>query len=286
VFTQGTSGAAGTLTLSGVGSAPLSLAVLGDYAADAFTATPVTVSSAGLQSAQSVSSLAGAGSIDTFVTVVPCFAAGTHIETAVGQAKVEDLHVGQEVRCLSRGAAPIVWIGRRRLDLRRHPTPDRFWPVRVRRDAFADGVPCRDLFLSPDHAVYVNGVLIPVRHLINGATINQVQVDGVTYYHIELARHDVLWAEALEVESFLNAADAGNMPMASRFIAASHRRPEWDWEAQGCARLVVTGRELDAVRERLERQRDSLVPDPARDLAERPWNHPVRHSTAIPSARV
>ena len=79
-----------------------------------------------------------------------------------------------------RGAAPIIWIGRREVDCTRHPKPRKVWPVRVAAGAFGPGRPHTDLFLSPDHAVYVNEVLIPIRHLINGSTIAQVPVDRVT----------------------------------------------------------------------------------------------------------
>jgi Hint domain len=57
--------------------------------------------------------------------------------------------------------------------------PETVWPVRVRAAAFGKGMPRRDLWLSPDHAVFVDDVLIPVRHLINGITIAQVPVDDV-----------------------------------------------------------------------------------------------------------
>ena len=50
---------------------------------------------------------------------------------------------------------------------------------------------------SPDHAVFIDGVLIPVRYLINGRTIVQEPADEVTYYHVELPRHDVIFAEGL-----------------------------------------------------------------------------------------
>ncbi len=61
--------------------------------------------------------------------------------------------------------------------------------------------------LSPDHAVFVDDVLVPVRHLINGSTIVQEPVAEVTYYHVELATHDVILAEGLPCESYL---DTGN----------------------------------------------------------------------------
>ena len=65
----------------------------------------------------------------------------------------------------------ITWIGHRRVDCARHPDPRRAWPVRVSVGAFGDGLPRRDLWLSPDHAVFVDRVLIPIKHLINGCTI-------------------------------------------------------------------------------------------------------------------
>ena len=160
------------------------------------------------------------------------------------------------------------WIGRRHIDLRRHPTPSRFRPVRVRRDAFSDGAPDRDLFLSPDHAVYANGVLIPIRHLTNGSTIEQVPVDAVTYYHIELAEHDVVWAEGLEVESYLDTTERRDMAIEHRSVSSSPGLIARTWESLGCAKLVLIGHELNAVRERLTRQ--------ARDMGQSPEPDAIR----------
>jgi len=64
-----------------------------------------------------------------------------------------------------------------------------------------------DLRLSPDHALYIGEVLIPVKHLINGSTIVQVPCDEVTYYHVELPKHSVLLAEGLAAESYLDGGD-------------------------------------------------------------------------------
>jgi hypothetical protein len=94
--------------------------------------------------------------------------------------------------------------------------------------------------------VFVNDVLIPIRHLINGSTIAQVKVDRVTYHHIELAKHDVLLAEGLPAESFLDMRDGSkyaNRPGPIRLYPDYSARM---WEAFGCARLVVTGPELAA----------------------------------------
>ena len=178
-----------------------------------------------------------------------CFAAGTRIATAQGDVAVEHLRVGDAVRTvLGAAAAPIIWIGRREVDCARHPHPRRVWPVRVAAGAFGPRRPGKELFLSPDHAVYVNEVLIPIKHLINGTSIAQVPADHVTYYHLELPQHDVLLAEGLPTESFLHLRDGANY--ADRPGPTRHY-PDFSarmWEAFGCARLIVTGPELAAAR--------------------------------------
>ena len=88
--------------------------------------------------------------------------------------------------------------------------------ARRRRRVRAGHGRTRDLFLSPDHAVYVNDVLIPIRHLINGSTIAQVPMDRVTYYHLELAQHDVVLAQGLPAESFLDMRDGAELREPSR----------------------------------------------------------------------
>jgi hypothetical protein len=106
---------------------------------------------------------------------------------------------------------------------------------------------------------------------VNGTSIRQVPVDAVTYYHIQLAQHDVVWAEGLQVESYLDTTDRRDMVIAPRSIPSSPNLTAQIWEALGCARLVVTGRELDALRQRLtQRARDrgdALLPAGLREVA-------------------
>jgi autotransporter passenger strand-loop-strand repeat protein len=179
----------------------------------------------------------------------PCYRSGTRILTDRGEVAVEVLRVGDLVRTVLSGTLmPIVWVGRREVDCARHLQPRKVWPVCVAAGAFGDGRPHSDLFLSPDHAVYVEDVLIPIRHLINGSTIVQVAVAWVTYCHLELAEHDVLLAEGLPAESFLDIRDGSNY--ANR-PGPSQLYPDFSarmWEAFGCTRLIVTGPELAAAR--------------------------------------
>ncbi|WP_407519675.1 Hint domain-containing protein [Methylobacterium oryzisoli] len=143
-----------------------------------------------------------------------CFVTGTPIRVVRDGAEVdvvvEDLRVGDQAVTASGHRRPIVWIGHRTLACRRHPRPGSVMPVRIAAGAFGEGRPARDVFVSPGHAICVDvlgAVLIPVSHLVNGATIAQVEVDTVTYWHVELDRHDVLLAGGLPAESYI---DCGN----------------------------------------------------------------------------
>jgi hypothetical protein len=180
---------------------------------------------------------------------VACYRSGTRILTDRGEVAVEILRVGDRVRTVLGGtAAPIVWIGRRDVDCACHSKPNQVWPVRVAAGAFGPERPHTDLFLSPDHAVYVEGVLIPVQYLINGSTIARVPVARVTYHHIELGEHDVLLAEGLPAESFLDMRDGTNYANRPGPVLLYPDYSARMWEAFGCARLIVAGPELLAVR--------------------------------------
>ncbi len=185
--------------------------------------------------------------------VVPCFARGTHIRTGRGAIAVEHLEVGDLVVNPWGETLPIVWLGHRRVDCRRHRAPADVLPVLVRTDAFAAGQPLRDLVLSPDHAVFVDGDLIPVRYLVNGISVVRLEVAEVEYWHVELERHDVLLAEGLPVESYL---DTGNRDaFAGGPATAAHAdfavRALEVWDSSACGRLMRGGAALAAVKQLL-----------------------------------
>ena len=184
----------------------------------------------------------------TSVISVPCYTTGTHITTERGEILVEQLAIDDLVHTYDGQAVPVRWIGFRRVDCRNHPRPHDVWPVRICPDAFGPAQPDSDLWLSPDHAVYIDGVLIPVRYLINGRTIAQEPRDTVTYWHVELERHDVILAEGLPCESFL---DTGNRSAFTNGGYPIQLHPEFAasvWEAKGCAPLILYGAELEATR--------------------------------------
>jgi Hint domain len=138
-----------------------------------------------------------------------CFLSGTRILTTNGPVEVETLRIGDRVTTISGDAKPIKWIGRR--TLRRgvdQSWPSAVIPVKVSKSAFGQNVPSADLYLSQAHMLYLEGVLIPVDNLRNGGNIavcDASSFDVIDYYHIELAAHDVIFAEGLPVETMLAA---------------------------------------------------------------------------------
>jgi autotransporter passenger strand-loop-strand repeat protein len=186
---------------------------------------------------------------------VACFAAGTRIATPAGEAAVEALRPGDAVLALIDGAwrpAPVRWVGRTTIDLARHPHPAQAAPVRIRADAVAPGLPRRDLLLSPDHALFLDGMLIQAQALVNGATVTQEVPGRVTYYHVELDRHAVLLADGLPAESYL---DTGNRALFAGEAGRRALHPDLAgaraWDERACAPLVLSGPRLAAAHARL-----------------------------------
>jgi hypothetical protein len=126
------------------------------------------------------------------------------ILTHKGEMPVEQLAIGDRVKTLPGAFRPIVWIGSGRSLVTRANKLAR--PIVVRRGALADNVPLRDLSLTHGHALYFDGVLIPVENLVNHRSIAWDDTARVVeYYHVELADHDVLFAEGAPAETYYDA---------------------------------------------------------------------------------
>ncbi len=141
------------------------------------------------------------GTTDSFY--VYCFAQGTHIACPGGERLVEYLQAGDLV-LNAKGAPRVVrFVGRRSLNLRRTP---QHAPVRIPAGCLGDGLPRRDLRVSPDHAIAFDGILVPANALL-GTVIRQEAVESVVYYHIQLDAHELVLAEGTPCETLLDADD-------------------------------------------------------------------------------
>ncbi len=210
------------------------------------------VATSGVQNGQfTFTTLAGGGLL---ITDNPCFASGTRILTPDGEVAVENLAPGSEVLTVRNGhesVAEIIWVGQRTVDISRHAMPEKVRPVRILAGAFGSGLPQRDLRVSPDHALYIDGHLIEAKTLVNGVTvIVETATRFVTYHHIELASHDVVLAEGLAAESYL---ESGNRAMFENDAQPMVLHPDFAAECRtkACAPLLTDGSIVTAARQRL-----------------------------------
>lgn len=214
-------------------------------------------SSTALVTGQVIAASRGFGNYSGYSAEPACFAAGTRLATARGLVAVEALRPGDRMETvLRRDLSPVRWIGHRHIDFTIWPDPRHAWPVRVAAGAFGPGRPARDIRLSPHHAVFFEGLLAPVLALADGRRIVQEPCEAITYWHVELARHDVLLAEGLPAESYF---DCGNR---AAFVGSSLAAPHAP-EARRCARLVVDGPDLARLRRRLQSRHRDAAPSPA-----------------------
>ena len=189
--------------------------------------------------------------VDTSNVSAPvCFAAGTLILTTRGEVAVEALRVGDTVVTASGRHRPIVWMGSRAMALGSGPESRATLPIRIRADAIAPGMPRRDLVVSPGHRLYVDAVLVQASALVNGATILREDVRSIDYWHVELESHDILVAEGLPSESYMESANRASFDNGD--VVFGHR-PVTRIAGAGsaCAPLVDDGPRLEAIRDRL-----------------------------------
>ena len=194
-----------------------------------------------------------------------CFATGTRIATARGEVAVEDLRVGDLVVTAHGGAPlqPVVWLGHTRTNVARHPDRAKVAPVLIKAGALADGVPARDLRVSPEHAMSIDGHLVPARLLVNGTTIVQeMWCPEVTYWHVELPAHGLLVSEGAVSESYFddgNRNQFDNYGITTLFKDFESQRGNGQYAANACQPVIQPGPALDRIRARIA-ARDVTVP--------------------------
>jgi hypothetical protein len=176
-----------------------------------------------------------------------CFVRETQIATPAGEVRIEDLGIGDLVMTASGESRPVRWLGHSEVECARLPDPSARWPIRIQAGAFAEGKPCRDLYVSRGHALLIDGVLLQAESLINGATVVEMPSERVQLWHLELDSHDIVIAEGLPVESYLDVGNRLAFIEGADFIKAHpHVRPK-HW-TETCVPLVTNGPVLERAR--------------------------------------
>src|SRR5208282_747343 len=147
-----------------------------------------------------------------------------------GDRKVEDLSLGDLLPTVFGGICPIQWIGRYSL---KKSDPTKGWvkkmlPVRVARSVLGLDVPCADLYVTKEHALLIDGVLVTAGSLINGTTITVYDprvLDELEFFHIKLERHNAIYAEGAPCETIINVEESAvNLP--NIFVTMDIQQPK------------------------------------------------------------
>lgn len=174
---------------------------------------------------------------------VICFTPGTRIATAGGPVPIETLRPGDRILTRDNGPQEVMWTGRRRMSGARLFAMPHLRPIRLRAGVFGQGLPDADLIVSPQHRMLVRGaaaqslfntdeVLVTAEALVNDDSIHvDHSLRDVTYVHVMLERHNIVWANGLETESFhpahaaLEAIDLDQRAALSQVLPGVLDRP-------------------------------------------------------------
>ncbi|MFC2967673.1 Hint domain-containing protein [Acidimangrovimonas pyrenivorans] len=145
--------------------------------------------------------------------VIPCFTPGTLIATPKGERLVEELRPGDTVITRDNGIQEIRWVGQKALDWKALSANPHLKPVLIRAGALGNGLPERDMMVSPNHRLLVandrtalyfdeHEVLVAAKHVVNNMGIQTIESIGTTYIHFMFDRHEVVLSNGAWTESF------------------------------------------------------------------------------------
>lgn len=158
-------------------------------------------------------SLRGTINFHNIEEIIPCFTPGTLIATPRGERPVEDLRPGDKVITRDNGIQEIRWWGRKDMTAQQFVSNPHLRPVLIRQGSLGNGLPERDMLVSPNHRVLVTNdrtalyfdeheVLVSAKHLVGSQGVSPVQSAGTGYIHFMFDRHEVVLSNGAWTESF------------------------------------------------------------------------------------
>ena len=201
---------------------------------------------------------------NSYFDITKCFLLGTNILTSKGEKPVESLSVGDEVVAICNNGRinrKIVWIGKTDISVDQGKNKNDLYPVCIKAHAFGLNKPHRDLYLTPEHTVYIDGGLIPVRMLVNGRSIIIDKFrDKFQIYHVETEQHSILLSENLMTESYLNTDDKYlfDNDIVNFGLEFNEHAGHKSWENDAAAPLTVSRSKVEPIWNRLDRRATQL----------------------------
>ncbi|WP_048846452.1 Hint domain-containing protein [Tanticharoenia sakaeratensis] len=209
------------------------------------------------------------GSVDAYdggLDITICYLGGTMIRMADdSETAVEDIAIGDSVQTFVDGAETaqaVTWVGAKRQIVRAGVPDDQAgYPVRVRMGALSDGVPHKDLLVTADHCLYLDGAFVPVRMLVNGGSIDYDRsITDYTYYHVETERHAIISADGALAETYLDTGNRHGFSQPGQIVVLNSR--SLDWHRDAAAPLCVDQAFVEPLHARLAQRSGTVSASP------------------------
>ncbi|MBS1102357.1 Hint domain-containing protein [Gluconobacter sp. Dm-62] len=165
-----------------------------------------------------------------------CFLAGSMIRTPEGDVAVETLRLGSTVLAFVNGEAverTVTWAGRARMVAKPGLSDaESGYPVRILKNALAEGVPYKDMLVTPEHCLFLKGGFVPARMLVNGrSVIYDRNMPAYDYFHVETAEHSVIMADGMLTESYLDTGNRHTFRQSGTVVSLGGRARTWNDDA-------------------------------------------------------
>ncbi|OUI83771.1 hypothetical protein HC62_13720 [Acetobacter tropicalis] len=171
-----------------------------------------------------------------------CFLAGSMVRTPEGDVAVENLRSGDHVVALVNGqnvTREVVWTGVAHAKIKADMPDDMAgYPVRILKNAFAEGVPYKDMLITAEHCLFIDGKMVPARMLVNGSSIfYDRSITDYDYYHVETAEHSVLTVDGMLTESYLDTGNRAAFVSNGNVVSLGRAK---SWAEDAAAPLAVS----------------------------------------------
>ncbi|ARW11901.1 MULTISPECIES: Hint domain-containing protein [Acetobacter] len=201
---------------------------------------------------------------DNSTSSIVCFLPGSMIRTSQRDVAIEDMQIGDHVTVFDwqrneEVSRPVVWVGKGHATVRPElPDDEAGYPVRILKDAIADGVPYKDMLITAEHCLFFKNRFVPVRMLVNGMSIYyDKSILSYDYYHLETEQHSVITADGMLTESYLDTGNRSSFRQEGKI--ATLRGIVKNWKDHAAAPLDVNRSFVEPLFHALEWRENNVV---------------------------
>lgn len=204
--------------------------------------------------------------------ILICFLKNSMIRTENGDVPVQDLRIGDTIIAYENGkeiSRSVTWAGKATATVNPAlPDDEAGYPVRIFKDAIADGVPFKDMLITPEHCLFFDGKFIPARMLVNSRTIIYDRtITTYDYYHVETEQHSIIMADGMMTESYLDTGNRASFQQEGTVVRVSPPSISVrTWAEDAAAPLSVAREDVEPLYCALNARADNTCSDATKPL--------------------